>query len=363
MYHFLLPLMEGMAAAGHEVVGICADGPLVGKIRARGFRVEVVPLARSLNPIKHLTVLGPLARLFRREGFDLIHFHTPIGAMTGRVAAVLSGAPRIVYTAHGFYFHERTPPLKRAAFVSLEWVLGRFTDTLFTQAEEDAATARRLKLCGDVMAIGNGSDPDKFHPDQNNVIRDRVRTELGCEPEKVTMLMVGRLVAEKGYRELLLAMADIDAELWVVGDRLASDHAGGIDQDIEAVRADPKRNARVRFLGYRSDVDDLMRAADIFILPSHREGMPRSIIEAMLTGLPVVATNIRGSREEVIDGETGLLIPVNDQGAISHALNVLVNDGDVRARLGAAGFSRARALYDERKVVQCQIDHLGLNEN
>jgi len=129
---------------------------------------------------------------------------------------------------------------------------------------------------------------------------------------------------------------------------------------MRAIEADPEFGARVRFLGYRDDMADLMRAADIFTLPSHREGMPRSIIEAMLTGLPVVATDVRGSREEVVDGETGLLVPVRDAAALARALGRLVGDTGLRAAMSAAGLERARTLYDERLVIARQLDHLGL---
>jgi glycosyltransferase involved in cell wall biosynthesis len=104
----------------------------------------------------------------------------------------------------------------------------------------------------------------------------------------------------------------------------------------------------------------LMAAADIFTLPSHREGMPRSIAEAMLCGLPVVATDIRGSREEVVHGETGLLVPVNDPAALTAALSDLVADGEKRRRFGAAALQRARDLFDEAKIVARQIAVLGL---
>jgi glycosyltransferase involved in cell wall biosynthesis len=146
----------------------------------------------------------------------------------------------------------------------------------------------------------------------------------------------------------------------VVGERLASDHAQSIERDIAAVEADPDLSRRIRFLGYRADVPDLLRAANAFVLPSHREGMPRSIVEAMLTGLPVIATDIRGSREEVLDSETGLLVPVRDGKALGAAIAKLAGDSDLRARLGDAGLRRARALYDERLVVERQMRLLGL---
>lgn len=357
--------MHALCEEGHEVVGVCAEGDLVDSIRADGFRVETAPLVRSMDPLQNLRSGIALRKLFAREKFDLVHVHTPAAAFVGRLAAACAGVPRIAYTAHGFYFHEHMPTPKRQAHIAAEWIAGRATHTLFTQCEEDAETARRLHLCktGDITAIGNGSDPNIFKPADGDAVRTRLRAEIGTPQDRVVILMAGRLVAEKGYGELITAMQEVDAELWAVGARLSSDHASGIGDVVDRLAQEPRLQKRVRFLGYRQDMADLMRAADIFTLPSHREGMPRSIIEAMLTGLPVVATDIRGNREEVVDGQTGLLVPVHDTAALAQALQSLVSDENLRRRLGNAGLDRARALYDEDLVIARQLDHLDLRAN
>ena len=138
------------------------------------------------------------------------------------------------------------------------------------------------------------------------------------------------------------------------GERLASDHAAHV-----SIAAPP---ANVRLLGHRQDVPDLLRAADIFTLPSHREGMPRSIIEAMMVGLPVIATDIRGAREEVVMGETGLLVPVANKDALAGAIRELSADAALRSRMGAAGRRRALELYDESKVIARQLKRLALTD-
>jgi glycosyltransferase involved in cell wall biosynthesis len=362
LYHFLLPLMRAMRAEGHEVIGVCAPGALVERVRADGFRVETIPFERSFDPLAHARAYRALSTLFARERFDMVHVHTPIAALIGRLAAARRGVKRIVYTAHGFYFHDRMSRAAWSVFAGLEWLAGRVTDVLFTQAEEDAAIARRLGLCrgGTIVAIGNGSDPMRFHPAADDAARAALRARLGLAGPRVAIVCVARLVAEKGYPELLQAMRDLDAELWIVGDRLASDHAGSIAADIAAVERDPALSARVRFLGYRADVPELLRAADVFVLPSHREGMPRSIIEAMLSGLPVVATDIRGAREEVVDGQTGLIVPVKDPASLGRALARLAGDAGLRARCAAAGLARARSLYVESDVIARQLKLLGL---
>jgi len=199
-----------------------------------------------------------------------------------------------------------------------------------------------------------------FHPLRGLRARNRLRTAIGTPPDRVVILIAGRLVAEKGYRELIEAMRTVDAELWAIGARLDSDHAAGIEDVMHVLEQDPSLKERIHFLGYRSDMPDLLRAADIFTLPSHREGMPRSIIEAMLSGLPVVATDIRGSREEVVDGKTGLLVPVNDSRALADALNRLVSDAALRTAMGRDGLERARVHFVEDTVIGRQLDHLGL---
>lgn len=362
LYHFLLPLMRGMGKAGHEVVGVCSDGEFADKVRGEGFRVETVPIDRSFNIFRHAVSIRQLVALFRREKFDIVHVHNPVAALVGRAAAWRAGVPCIVYTAHGFYFHEHMPLLKRGAFIALEWLAGRVTHVLFTQSQEDAQTARRLRLIsgGTIEAIGNGVDAWRFHDQVTKAERSRVRGEIGTPENRVAIMTLGRLVAEKGFPELIEAMRDVDADLWVIGERLASDHAFSIDYAMTLARGDTSLRERVHFLGYRDDVPELLRSADIFVSASHREGMPRSIIEAMMCGLPVVATNIRGSREEVVQGKTGILVEVKQPDLLARALNALVSNPAARKKLGAAGRVRALDLYDEAKVVARQIKTLGL---
>ena len=362
LYHFLMPLLRGMRDAGHEVVGVCSEGPFAEKARREGFRIEPVSIDRSFNVLKHLSSARELTRFFRHEQFDIVHVHNPVAALVGRLAAWRASVPRIVYTAHGFYFHDQMPWAKRAVFIALEWQAGRVTDVLFTQSSEDAETAKALRLIsGDhIEAIGNGVDPARFHDKRSRATRTRLRTEIGSPDDKVVILSIGRLVAEKGFPELIAAMRGVDADLWVIGERLDSDHAGSISNALESARRDRSLKDRIHFLGYRDDVPDLMRAADVYVLASHREGLPRSIIEAMMCSLPVVATNIRGCREEVVDGETGILVGVNNPSALTRALVTLAADPEKRKKMGAAGRARALELYDEQKVVERQIDALGL---
>ncbi len=353
--HFLLPLMRGARDRGHDVLGVSADGALLDEVRAEGLRVEALPLARSLSPRAQWVALWATVRLLRREKPDLVHAHMPISGVIARLAARIAGVPHVAYTCHGFLFNQPGPWPRRLLGLAMEWCGGRLTDVTLTVSTEEAADARRLWIARNAIPVGNGRDPARFRPD--GAARARIRAELDVPDDVPVVVIVSRLVRHKGYPELLAAMAEVPgAELWVVGERLASDHGA----DMETVFAMAGLGLRVRRLGYRRDVPAILAAADVFTLPSHFEGLPMSVIEAMLTGLPVVATDIRGPREQVVDGVTGLLVPPGTVAPLAEALSRLAADAGLRARMGEAGRLRALDLYTEHAVVQRTLDLLGL---
>jgi glycosyltransferase involved in cell wall biosynthesis len=354
--HFLLPLMRAIRARGHDVVGACAEGPLLGGVRAEGFRVVAIPFVRRLSPLGHLRAFQSLVAILRAEKPDLVHAHMPISGFLGRLAARIAGVPKVAYTCHGFLFNHQSSSLpRRALSFVMEWFAARLTNVFLTVSEAEAADARRLHICRDAVAIGNGRDPAVFRPDP--VARERIRAELGVPLDRVVITAVSRLVWHKGYPELAAAMRAVpEAELWVVGERLASDRGA----DMIAVLRAAGLGERVRLLGYREDIPAVLAASDIFTLPSRFEGLPMSVIEAMLTGLPVVATDVRGPAEQVVEGITGLKVPAGDAATLGSALGRLVSDPDLRGRMGQAGRLRALDRYDEAKVLARTLDLLGL---
>jgi len=196
-----------------------------------------------------------------------------------------------------------------------------------------------------------------FRPDPD--ARARLRAALGTPANRVVVVAVSRLVARKGYRELSAAMREVpDAELWIAGERLDSDRG----EDMAAMLRASGLGDRLRMLGYRADVAAVLAAADIFVLPSYFEGLPMSVIEAMLTGLPVVATNIRGPREQVVTDVTGLLVPPGSVAPLAAALRRLADDPAARAAMGGAGRARAVELYDEAKVLARTLELLGVED-
>jgi glycosyltransferase involved in cell wall biosynthesis len=360
--HFLLPLVDGMKQQGWPVTTVCSDGKFVPGMRADGYHVVTISIARSMNPILALLSLIKLVRFFRREQFHIVHVHTPIAALIGRVAAKIARVPFIVYTAHGFYFHDEMPAWKKRVYVLLERFGGLFTDLLFSQSHEDARDAIALQImpAGQVVAIGNGVNLTQF-PGRTRETQAAARRTLGI-PESVPVIgIVARLVQEKGYKEFFEAAVAIsssfpDVYFLVVGERLASDHSGS----VELALAQARKVLGVRLIeaGLRKDISAMLSAMTIFCLPSYREGMPRTIIEAMMMELPVVATNIRGVREEVVDGKTGILVPTRNSTALAQALSELLSDPARTSQMGIDGRCRALRLYDESSVIALQIEEI-----
>ena len=354
---FLLPLMRDIRARGHEVIGACAEGKFLDIPRAEGFRIIAIPFERRMSPLAHWRAFRALAALFRAEKPDLVHAHMPISGFLARMAAWWAGVPRIACTCHGFWFNSPGNPLRRAAGFAMEWLAARVTDVFLTVSDEEARDARRLWISRRAVSVRNGRDPAVYRPDP--AARARLRAAMGVPAERVVIVAVSRLVRHKGYPELAAAMRDVpEAELWVVGERLESDRGG----DMLALLRAAGLGERLRLLGYRTDVAAVLAAADIFVLPSHFEGLPMSVIEAMLTGLPVVATDIRGPREQVVPEVTGLLVPAGAVAPLAAALRRLAACPAARRGMGEAGRARALDLYDEAKVLARTLALLGVED-
>lgn len=355
----LQPIIRRLKEEGFVSEAACADGDHAERLRAEGYIVHGMPFRRSVLTTSHIRAFFALYRLLRKGNYDIIHVHTPFAQVIGRLAAKLAGVPIVLYTSHGFQFHESRSRWARTLIVWIERLLGRWTDIIFTQSQEDAVAAVRLKLASSerVVWIGNGISLEVFHP---GPVDPTVREEFDLGEQDRVIVFVGRIVREKGVLELVEAMARVlskipSARLLVVGDTLASDgDVAAKDLFKRSIAAHGIASA-VRFAGLRDDVPRILRAANLMVLPSWREGMPRSVIEGMASGLPIVATNIRGCREEVVHQETGLLVSPRNPEALAAAIVEILSDS-IRAReMGLRGYSRALELFDEQKVISRQL--------
>jgi glycosyltransferase involved in cell wall biosynthesis len=347
--------LRRFAAAGFEVVGVSAPGTHVAALEADAIRhVPVERLTRTWGPAADLGALAELRRVFRRERPAIVHTHNPKSGVLGRVAARGARVPVIVNTVHGLYEPEGMSSARRFAVTRAErWSMRLSHHELFQSQEDlDRARSARMVPAGRASWLGNGVDLGRFDParvDAGAVAR--LRAAWGGAP---VVGAVGRLVAEKGYPELFEAWRAVrrihhDAVLVVVG----PDEPDKDDRlDPELVRRAVADGVHVHGEGRHEEMPALYAAFDLVVLASHREGMPRSAIEASAMGRPVVATDIRGCREVVDDGVTGELVPVRDPAALAEAIGCLLRDRARAAARGMAGRARAIDRFDEGAVVE-----------
>ena len=325
------PQLLAVTEVGGEAIGVSAPGPWVEELERDGIRhVALTASTRGMSLANDLKAIRQFWKVLRRERFTVLHTHNPKPGLYGRILGRLAGVPLVVNTHHGLYATEDDPPLKRAVVYSLEAMASRFSDAELLQNHEDLEFCRRTRILppGRGRLLGNGVNLERFDRAKvDSATRARLRTEFGAKDDDVVVGMVGRLVAEKGYPELFEAATKL-------GDGYVVVVVGPDDPEkSDALPPGAIANATaagVRFLGMRTDMEDLYSAMDLFVLPSHREGFPRAAMEAAAMGLPVVATDIRGCRQVVDDGVNGILIPVRDPKALGAAILRLGGDRTLR---------------------------------
>jgi glycosyltransferase involved in cell wall biosynthesis len=341
---------------GYDVSVICHPGQWLQHDTQTpdGIFVKIMPFPPRITPLTDLKTLIRLVRYFRKERFHVVHTHTVKPGLLGLLAARLAGVPVVIHTIHGFYFHDGMHPVARRIFIAVEKIGAWCCDAILSQNQEDIDTAIREGICSPakISHLGNGIDVTKFYPgcvDGAAVVE--LRQELGLPPEAKIVGLIGRLVREKGFLEFFEA-ARIILDRGINARFLAIGAAQPEKSDALTPQALIDRlglQSVVHFLGLRDDIPALMSLMDVVALPSYgKEGLPRVLMEAAALGKPVVATNVRGCREVVADGETGLLVPVQDSAALAEGLVTVLSDADLARRLGQAGRARAEALFDER---------------
>lgn len=362
LQYLLHPQLTAVRDLPGTSIGISAPGPEVDALIADGIRhVALSSSTRSMNPLADLRAALQLWRILRRERIDVLHTHNPKPGLYGRVVGRLARVPVVINTNHGLYATENDRLLRRALVLFLEAVAARFSHAELIQNPEDFELLTRWHLNSPrhTKLLGNGIDLQRFHP--NAITReDRAvgRAELGAVDDTVVVGMVGRLVVEKGYRELIHA-AKLLRSRFPTGRYLVVAIGPHDPEKADALNHDELADAEasgVVWLGHRHDVEVLYGAMDLFVLPSHREGFPRAAMEAAASGLPIVATNVRGCRQVVEDGVTGLLVSLGDITALADAIAELGEDRERRITMGKAAVAQSQERFDEREVVRIVLD-------
>lgn len=315
-----------------------SDGHLTERVRTLGLPVyTVTTLACNRPAFADAAGVGEIIRFIRAVRPDLVCSHSTKAGFLGRLAARLCGVPA-VFTVHGWAFSEGVPGLRRTAALWAERVAARWARRIICVSEYDRRLALRYGVGKpeQLITIHNGVPP----------VADSLRAKPN-EGSSVRLVMVARFSPPKDPFLLLRALAgliDYRWELWFIG-------SGELEEKAKEESTKLRLGGRVRFLGMRRDVAELLARCHIFVLTSSWEGLPLTVLEAMRAGLPVVASDVGGVGEAVVDGITGFLVPRGDARILRERLKVLLENPELRARMGAAGYERFRKHFTLDRMI------------
>lgn len=366
LYLFRLPIMQELVKQGHEVVALCPEGDYFARFAAHGINAQSYDIVRkSLNPFREIATIYRIARCLRVLRPDIMQTFTMKPNVYGAIAAKIAGVPCTICSVTGlgsFYIQQgfKTFAL-RMLIESLNKIAFHFAKAVVFQNKDDLQLYYGKGLVSKSKAVlikGSGIDPTLFARDSVSI--DDVRCykdELGIASDDVVVLMIARAIAHKGVVEYYQAAKKLQASLPHVRFLFVGDVDNGNIAPLshEFLRS----NSAVHWLGKREDIFELLACADIFVLPSYREGIPRTLLEAGSMALPIVTTDTVGCREVVDDGHNGFLVPVGDSELLAQKIAALASDSTLREAFGHASRKKILAEFSVNAIV---AQHLALYE-
>lgn len=311
-------------------------------------------LTHPIRPLQDLRALLEIVQLLRQESFDIIHTHSSKAGILGRWAVKIARVPVVVHTIHGFAFHDFMPAWKRQLYIHLERSTRLYTDFFITVSELNRLEASELDILrlNNSQTIYSGINFDKLDRSSNLL---EIKQQLNIPDGWQTVVMVGRLDPQKAPSYLIEAFAKVvkqypETLLLLVGE-------GTLRSTLQTQVQELGISEKVKFLGSREDVPEILTVADVFALSSLWEGLGRAMTEAMLLGKPVIVPNIYGIPEIVHHNETGLLFPVGDVDQLAAHLSFLLQHPEERDRIGQNAKKLTRKLFDANHMVQ-QIEQV-----
>ena len=348
LWWFLIPTLEEQKRRGHEIV-LCTEGADAEKLRGLGYEVITHGMRRTINPLIALRAIWRIRSALRAHRVDAVICHNSLAGIVGRIGAWLAGTPRVVYFAHGLACGPAQGAFDWQLRFQIEKRLAPLTDAIVVMNDYDERLSRTTPLAKDETRVhrirGMGVDLARFVPTPFPEIREALGKELDVDPSHTFVLCVARLIPEKGVLDFVEAARRIASARRDVVFLLAG--SGPLLDTLRSQVADAGIGGQVKVLGWRSDISNLVKAADVFVLPSYyMEGLPVSILEAMACGKPVVTTHHKGCEDAVVDGRTAFLVPVKQPGVLAEKIQALLADAPMRQEMGRAGRRRVEEVFE-----------------
>ena len=283
-----------------------------------GCAVHQIDTSRSPVNKGNLKAIKQLKMLVEKEKYDIVHCHTPVAAMCTRLASrkVRKEGTKVFYTAHGFHFYKGAPLKNWLLYYPVEKLCAHFTDVLITINKEDYALAQKKMKAKEVHYVpGVGIDLTKFG--KAAIDKAEKRKDLGVPDGATLLLSVGELNENKNHETVIRAIKDMDVHYIIAG-------KGGLQEHLQHVIDELGMTNRVKLLGYRNDIGELCKTADIFVMPSYREGLSVALMEAMASGLPCAVSEIRGNVDLIEENRGGVTFDPHSVGACKTAIETIL---------------------------------------
>jgi len=366
LYNFRLGIIRALVASGCRVGIICPDGPYIGELKKEGAEHHRLQIdRRGTNPINELMTLWQLYRVLRKGKFNLAHTFTSKPNIYGSMAARVARTPIVISTVTGlgYVFMEAGGAkrwLLRKLVINLYRLACCFSSRVAFQNEDDLGLFLKYKVIdrhkGMVMGGGSGVDTGKFS--SAGINQDKVQA-LYREPgiangqPGIIVALIARLLWDKGIAEFIEAARVLKLKypstLFLLVGPVDTGNPAAIPREyVEQA----EREGLIKYLGERTDIAEILYISDIVTLPSYREGIPRTLLEAMSMEKPVITTDTAGCRAVVEEGRNGLLVPLKDHAALASAIERLIGDEGLRIRMGRYGREKALREFDEKIVVR-----------
>lgn len=326
---FLIPHIKMLINQGHQVDIACnVKRDINRELMDLGCKVYNIEFQRSPLQKDNIKAFKKLKKLIQDKKYDLIHTHTPVASACVRLACKNLENVKVFYTAHGFHFYKGAPTKNWLIYYPIERYLSKYTDVIITINNEDFERARKKLKANSVEYIpGVGLDISKFK--ENKIDKLSIRSKLGLPEDSFVVLSVGELNENKNHETIIKALAILNnPKIYYVvcgkGNRL--DYLKKLSKDLGVMN-------QVKLLGFRSDIADICKSADVFAFPSFREGLGMAALEAMASGLPIITSNVHGIIDYSINGVTGFNCKPSDVKCFAKSIDRLYKDEKLRENM------------------------------
>lgn len=352
----MLNKLIGLRSLGYEVHAIAPSGIYEADVRKEGIYYHSIPIKREISLGKDILSILKMYKLFRREDFTVVHTHSAKAGFIGRVAAKMAGVPVIMHTTHGLPFYEGQSRMKFHIYKNLEKLAGKTCDVILSQNNEDINNLIKYKIGSpeNIFYEGNGVNIEQLDNVASKVNKQELKKLLRVDGKSIVGFYA-RLEPVKGHLFFLESLKRIIEKDKDVVCLLAGSNFGYENKYTNVIMEKIKElnlSNNVKVLGFREDIHQLLCITDVLVLPSQKEGIPRIAMEAMTLGVPVVATDVLGTREIVINNETGILVPYNNVKTLAEAILQILEEPELRERLSVNGRERIEKFFDERQVIK-----------